>query len=111
MQALPGVPYYAGYRARHSYAGHCGDTVKSMTRVTISVPSELLEAVDQKLAQGDESRSAVVRRLIEAALRELEEQDEAQRYIRAYQEQPQTEEEFGWSDQVTLEHLAELPWK
>ena len=85
--------------------------MKSTTRVTISVPIELLEAVDHRLAQGEESRSAVVRRLIAAALRDLEEQEEAQRYIRAYQEQPQTEEEFGWSDQATLQHLAELPWK
>jgi hypothetical protein len=42
---------------------------------------------------------------------EPHQQEEAQAYIRAYQEQPQTEEEFGWSDRVALEHLAELPWK
>lgn len=81
-----------------------------VSRFTVSVPSSLLEAVDRTLVNGDESRSAVVRRLLEEALREVEEQEDIQRYIRGWQENPQTEEEFGWLEQATLQRLAELPW-
>ena len=84
--------------------------MQSVGRVTISVPLGLLDALDQKLTREGESRSAVVRRLIEEALRDAEEQEDVARYVQAYREQPQTEDEFGWSDQVTQEHLAEVPW-
>jgi metal-responsive CopG/Arc/MetJ family transcriptional regulator len=84
--------------------------MKAMTRVTIRVPSELLEAIDRKLARDEEPRSAVIRRVLEAAVRDAEARQDDERYIQAYREQPQTEEEFGWADQVACEQLAELPW-
>jgi hypothetical protein len=61
-----------------------------------------------------------IRRLIEAALQDLEARemrkresdDEREQYIRAWREQPQTEEEFGWmTSPRALEHLAEIPWE
>lgn len=77
-----------------------------VARFTVSVPAGLLKAVDRKLVRGGQRRSEVVRRLLEEALREAEEQEDIQRYIRGYRDSPQTEEEFGWSDQVTRERLA-----
>lgn len=84
--------------------------MKGVRRFTVSVPSDLLEALDEKLVRDAESRSAVVRRLVEDALRELEEQEDIERYIEGYRKQPQTEEEFGWSDEVVLDRLAQDPW-
>ncbi len=84
--------------------------MKGTARFTISLPANLLEAVDRKLARGEESRSAVVRRLLEEALREVEEREEIERYVWGYRESPQTEEELGWTDRATQERLAELPW-
>ena len=83
--------------------------MKGVSRFTVSVPRELLKAVDQKLARGKENRSAVVRRLLEDALRDFDEQQESEMYVRSYREQPQTDEEFGWSDEVTVKHLAKAP--
>ena len=74
------------------------------------MPAQLLVAVDQTLVR-DENRSALVRRLLERALREAEEQQEIERYVRGYREQPQTEEELGWSDPLAVAALAELPWE
>lgn len=82
----------------------------TVSRFTVSVPTRLLEAVDEKLVNG-ETRSAVVRRLLERALRDLEEREEIARYIRGYQACPQTEEEFGWADYVAPRALAEVPWE
>ena len=81
------------------------------TRFTISLPTSLLEAVDRRLVRDGESRSAVVRRLLEEALREAQERADVERYIRGYRETPQTEAELGWSDLAAREHLAELPWQ
>lgn len=82
-----------------------------VSRFTISVPTELLEAVDQQLIKEDETRSAFVRHLLEEALREAEEKKDVERYVQGYLEQPQTEEEVGWFQLASLQHLAELPWE
>jgi len=73
--------------------------------------AELLEALDQKLTREEDTRSAVIRRLVEDALREVDQREDVRRYIEGYRKQPQTEEEFGWADYVTAEHLAEVEWK
>lgn len=80
-------------------------------RVTFSVPAEVLVSLDNQLTLPGESRSATVRRLIEEALQRCHEEEESQRFIRAYEEQPQTEEEFGYTDAVSLASFAELPWR
>jgi metal-responsive CopG/Arc/MetJ family transcriptional regulator len=81
------------------------------SRFTVSVPTRLLEAVDRKLVNRDETRSAVVRRLLEEAVREVDEQEDVQRWIRSYRENPQTEEELGWADEAARQLLAEVPWE
>jgi hypothetical protein len=86
-------------------------TVSETSRLTISLPTGLLEVVDQKLVQPSESRSAVIRRLLEGALRDLEEQEDLLRWTRGYEEDPQTNEELGWVDQVSGQALAHEPWE
>ena len=82
-----------------------------ISRFTVSVPTPLLAALDQRLVNGGESRSAAVRRLIEAALREADEQAQIERYIRGYQQAAQTEEEFGWTDEAARQNLSEVTWE
>lgn len=84
---------------------------EGMSRFTVTVPTRLLEALDHKLTRPAESRSATVRRLLEAALQELEEQENIERYLEGYHNNPQTEEELGWSDHATREHPGELSWQ
>jgi len=81
------------------------------SRLTIRMPPELLEALDQKLARPGESRSSTLRRLLEAALREEPRSKEIDRYLQGYREQPQTEEEFGWSDDAMKDSLPATPWR
>ena len=42
---------------------------------------------------------------------DAEEKEQIAQYIKGYTEQPQTEEEFGWSDYVTIEALKDIPWE
>lgn len=86
------------------------------TRVTITLPTTLVRELDERLVHGDTSRGAAIRRLIEVALHDLEarerrKREEREQYVRAWREQPQTEEEFGWSDRAVAEAMAEEPWE
>jgi metal-responsive CopG/Arc/MetJ family transcriptional regulator len=89
------------------------------TRVTITLPTTLVRELDERLVQGDTDRGTAIRRLIEAALHDLEVretrrreiEEEREQYIRTWREQPQTEEEFGWSDRAVAEAMAEEPWE
>lgn len=90
------------------------------TRITVTLPSALIRALDERLVNGEGTRSAVIRRLIEQEIqareehdrREQEEREQVEQFIRAWTEQPETEEELGWlTDPRTLEHLKEAPWE
>ncbi len=72
---------------------------------------ELLKEVERKLARGDKGRRALMRQLMEATLRKTEEQEAVHRYVKGYQEYPQTEEEYGWQGELAREGLSELPWR
>lgn len=83
-----------------------------MKRITVTVPATLLDAVDRRLVNGNGTRSRLIRRLLEEALRpDPDDPEEVQRWIRVYQENPQTEEEFGWTSEAALRFFAEHPWK
>ena len=80
------------------------------TRVTVRLPSEVLEDADRLLAKGLRP-SALVRKLMEDALRAEREREDVERYVRSYTETPQTEDEFGWIDAVAIEAFSEIPWE
>ena len=94
------------------------------SRITVTLPSELVRALDERLVNGEGltgegNRSAVIRRLIEQELRardererrEQEEREQVEQFIRAWKEQPETEEEFGWLDHAVRQYAAEEPWE
>ncbi len=89
--------------------------MKKLSRVTISLPTDLLTAVEEKLALEDENRSATIRRLIEKALKDAQEKADVEQYIKAYTEDPMTDEEwereFGWTQAIAGEMLKEVPWE
>lgn len=78
-------------------------------RVTVTLPAPLLDAVDNRLAQPDETRSAVIQRLVRKALREAQERQDVERWRQAYLEQPQTEEELIWADLSADIDPADVP--
>ena len=80
------------------------------TRFTVSVPTRILEALDEQLVKNGDSRSAVVCRLIQEAIHKAEEQADIERYIRGWQENPMTAEDVLWDEQTAAQRLAEHPW-
>lgn len=76
------------------------------TRLTVSLPVSLVEELDRFLAKRS-SRSAAVREALQRAVAEARRREEIERFVRGYEAQPQTEEEFGWQDVVALDFWTE----
>jgi metal-responsive CopG/Arc/MetJ family transcriptional regulator len=63
------------------------------TKVSVSLPVEVLQQAEERLARPHESRSALMARVLADALQKLDEAEAEERYARSYSEKPETEDE------------------
>ena len=69
-----------------------------MAKIAISLPDEVLKAVEkERLAKG-ESRSQFFRRAAEEQLRRERDRKDIEQYIRGYQNYPETKEEIALAE-------------
>jgi metal-responsive CopG/Arc/MetJ family transcriptional regulator len=68
--------------------------MSKVTKIAISLPEEMLTAVERERAESGETRSRIFCRAVELLLRERKEREISERYIRAYHELPETQEEI-----------------
>lgn len=80
-------------------------------KVAISLPEEVLDAVEREREESGESRSEFFRRAVETLLRHRREQEMTERYVRAYQRVPETREEVEAAYHAASAILAEEPWE
>lgn len=80
-------------------------------KIAISLPEEVLEAVERERGESGESRSEFFRRAVEMLLRRRREQEMSQQYVRAYQRMPETKEEVTAAYRAASNILAEEPWE
>ena len=85
-------------------------TAKS-EKVAISLPRDVLIAVEAERRATGESRSAFFRRAAQALLRRQLEKQAVQAYIRAYQRHPETAEEMEAINALGMKVLAREPWE
>jgi Arc/MetJ-type ribon-helix-helix transcriptional regulator len=78
-------------------------------KVTISLPAQLLGAVDRLQRKTGHSRSEIFRRAVEELFASERERADEQRWLNAYRDQPQRNDELGWTESA-LGSLAENPW-
>ena len=81
-----------------------------MAKIAISLPDDVLQEVEKERSASGETRSEFFRRAVKALLKREREREAVEQYVRAYQEMPETEEEFAGLRSAGLEALAELPW-
>jgi metal-responsive CopG/Arc/MetJ family transcriptional regulator len=79
-------------------------------KVAISLPQELFAAAERERKEGGESRSELYRRAIDAYLRHRREQRAVERYIRGYQEYPETDHEVAAVHELSKETLSKEQW-
>ena len=80
------------------------------TKIAISLPEDMLVVVEQERRESGESRSELFRRAVEMLLRRRREQEMSERYIRAYQQSPETKEEIEAARHAASAILAEESW-
>ena len=81
-----------------------------MAKIAISLPDDVLQAVEKERELTGESRSEFFRRAAKALLQQKQREERDREYIRAYREMPETVEEFAGVRSAGLQVLAELPW-
>ena len=80
------------------------------SKIAISLPEEMLTAVEREREECGESRSQIFRRAVDLLLRQRKEQEMSEQYIRAYQQIPETKEEVAASRRAVSTILAKEPW-
>ena len=81
------------------------------TKIAISLPEAVLDAVEKEREGSGESRSEFFRRAVEALLRQQREKELSERYVRAYQNLPESPEEVEAARKAAGSILAEEPWE
>ena len=81
------------------------------SKIAISLPEEVLTAVEKEREGSGESRSQIFRRAVELLLRQRKEREMSEQYIRAYQQVPETKEEVAAARRAASSVLAEEPWQ
>jgi metal-responsive CopG/Arc/MetJ family transcriptional regulator len=81
-----------------------------MAKIAISLPDEVLQAVEKERLARKETRSAFFRRAVEAYLRREREREWDEQYVRAYQLYPETAEEVALAEATLGYAFAENPW-
>ena len=84
--------------------------MRRVAKITVSIPTELLEVVERHRKESKESRSEVVAHLLESALRRERERADVERYVRGYLEHPETAAEVATTDRLSIEAAATDPW-
>ena len=81
------------------------------SKIAISLPEEVLTAVEREREESGESRSQIFRRAVGLLLRQRKEREMSEKYIRAYQQVPETKEEVTAARHSASTILAEEPWQ
>lgn len=84
--------------------------MQKTSKIAISLPEEVLNAVEREREESGESRSQIFRRAVDLLLRQRKEKEMSEQYIRAYQQMPDTNEEVTAARHVASTILAEEPW-
>ena len=82
-----------------------------MAKIAISLPDEVLQAIEMARKVMGQSRSEFFRRAAQAFLRHERQREAIEQYIQGYLQHPETQEELGWVDTSSQEVLEEYPWR
>ena len=80
-------------------------------KVAISLPEDVLAAVEMERQAKGESRSEFFRRAVEARLKQERESSAIRDYVRGYQQYPESIEEVEAAHRVGSAVLAAEPWE
>ena len=79
-------------------------------KIAISLTEDMLRAVEQERKESGESRSELFRRAVEILLRRRQEREMRERYIQAYKQIPETEQEIEAARHAASAILSRESW-
>jgi metal-responsive CopG/Arc/MetJ family transcriptional regulator len=88
-----------------------GDVIMPhVVKVAISLPSAVLDSVENERRKRGESRSEFFRQAVQAFLRDLQRRKDVERYVQGYLDHPERAEEVEAISSASYAALAEEPW-
>ena len=85
--------------------------MSKVAKVAISLPEDVLEAVEIERRAKGENRSQFFRRAVERLLKQERESSAVKEYVRSYREMPESAEEVEAAHRMGTAVLAEEPWE
>ena len=82
-----------------------------VSKIAISLPEDVLDAVEKKREESGESRSQFFRRAVEALLRAEQERSLSEQYVQAYRRMPESADEVEAARRAAGSILSEEPWE
>ena len=82
-----------------------------MAKIAISLPDKTLEEIEKERLAAGESRSEFFRRAVKEYFQNKRKKEDIERYIRGYQQFPETEEAAAWTSATLEVAWAENPWE
>lgn len=80
-------------------------------KIAITLPKEILGALERYRAETGESRSALIALAIERLLEERREERLVRRYVEGYRRRPESEEEIRAAQAAAADLLAMESWE
>ena len=80
-------------------------------KVAISLSEDLYEAAERERASRQQTRSEFFRTAVEELLRRRREREAVERYVRGYQQLPESDEEIAIARATATPLLAQEPWE
>ncbi len=81
-----------------------------MSKVAISLPDELLRAVENERRTHGITRSELFRRAVTAFLQRQRDREAIESYVAGYRDQPETDGELSWLSATSREVMDAHPW-
>lgn len=81
------------------------------TKIAISLPADLLDVVERERKATGKTRSEMFRLAMETFLREKQERERAERYVRGYREHPETDEDLALAEYSMRVAFQDNPWE
>ena len=79
-------------------------------KVAISLPENVLKAIEKERKARGESRSEFFRRAAEKLLKQARESKAVEDYVRGYRDMPESAEEIGSAHRAGVSALSKEPW-
>lgn len=80
-------------------------------KIAVTIDRQALETAERLRRRTGESRSALVNRALRLLVSHEDHRERVERYIAAYREHPETEEDVATAQALAAAALKGLPWK